>query len=64
MEKEYNHNLENSETNKVSEPVLEYGLEVEMEILPALTKEELEDTITRDELLEYIFEKIDKLPGK
>lgn len=64
MKKEYEQSEENNETDKVNEPEAAYRAETEMTFSPPLTEEELADAITGDELLEYIFNKIDKLPGK
>jgi len=49
MEKEYNHEPANTEKSRISEPMIEYGIQEEMEILP-LTEEDLQECITGDEL--------------
>ncbi|MCC8188261.1 MAG: hypothetical protein LIP08_12365, partial [Bacteroides sp.] len=67
MKKRYNlPQEEDAEKNMVNEPAMEYEYNIETERIysPPLTEEELKDAITGDELLEYIFDKIDKLPGK
>ncbi len=67
MEKRYDLlQEEDPEKNMVNEPAMEYEYNMETERIcsPPLTEEELKDAITGDELLEYIFDKIDKLPGK
>lgn len=64
MKKKYEQPEESNEANQVNEPVAEYNTETDMTFSPPLTEEELKNAITGDELLEYIFDKIDKLPGK
>ncbi|MCD8194438.1 MAG: hypothetical protein LUD74_07845 [Tannerellaceae bacterium] len=63
MEKKYKHIPDTSGESKVNEPIASYN-NIEQDTGLPLTEEELKETITRDELLEYIFERIDKLPGK
>jgi len=60
MKNKDKYSQENNKSNKVNEPLAKY----EMTFSPPLTEDELKEAITRDELLEYIFDKIDKLPGK
>lgn len=64
MKKKYEMPEENREVDEVKEPLADYGIETEMTFSPPLTEEEWKDSITREELLEYIFDRIDKLPGK
>jgi len=51
-------------SNRVSESLTDYGTETDMFYSPPLTEEELKETITGEELLEYVLDKIYKLPGK
>jgi len=56
---------ENSELNMVNEPMASaYGMNTEITILPALTREEEEELITGEELLEAVCEHIHELFNK
>jgi len=64
MKKKDKHPEEYNEPDKVSEPLADYGTETEMTFSPPLTDEELEDSITGDELLEAVTNHIHELFSK
>ncbi|MCD8166846.1 MAG: hypothetical protein LUE93_12465, partial [Bacteroides sp.] len=56
---------DNFEKNMVNEPAASaYGMEIEMETLPALTEEELAECMSSDEFWEDISEYVDELYTK
>ncbi len=63
MEKKYDHEKLKPEENRISEPAIEYGVQpdVEMEQLPVLKEEEIENLITGEQLLERVLPRIKKL---
>ncbi|MCD8193083.1 MAG: hypothetical protein LUD74_00740 [Tannerellaceae bacterium] len=50
-----------SQNSQVKEPAIRYGYQKEAESLPAITEEELKDTISGDELLDRVYKFIDDL---
>jgi len=61
MTRKDEHPEEYRESNKVNEPLADYGTETEMTFSPPLTEEELKEAITGDELREYMHKFIDEL---
>jgi len=61
MKKKYEQPEENSDSNKVNEPLADYGTETQITFSPPLTEEELKEAITGDELREYMHSFIDEL---
>ncbi len=56
---------EDAEKNMVNEPVgATYGSETQMEILPALTPEELAECMTGEEFVEHWYKCIEKIFDK